>query len=605
MTFQNPAGLWLLLGVPLLILIYIIKSRHEDRAVYSTFIWKLSDKFMKKRIPLQKLRRVLSFALQLMIIVTAAALAAQPAVAADEGSEYVVIIDGSAGMPTENSKGVSRFDRACELIENTTEQTGARVSVILASSSASYIVQRCDSQTELRLALKNAACGCADSDIDGAIALAQLLCNKYPVTDVILYTDRNCASAENITVENLNENEPNVSVTSLTYTASGKTVTFTGNVSAVGYDTATLALRIDGKITDAQSVDVSGGDAVVTFTREGAGDFETAELFTDADDALSVDNSYSVCRKVQRDDKVLIVSDTPLYLQSVFVVMDGCETTTAGTQDATELSGYSLYVFDGYMPETLPKDGSVWLINSLAAPTGVVYGDEVQTDDATLSSIVADTDANATLTTELKASDISVSSYIRLSCDGTWETVLVCGEDAVLLCREETTGMKTVMTAFDLHDSNLPLLSNFVVLVRNILDYSVPEILASNDYSVGETVRVNVLPDCALLYASSPDGDVNSLSAGGEYALYTPKTPGVYSVTETYSDGTSATVSFFAHIPSSETNPEDLGALSLSLTEPDAVQTEEKTEKDIRFWFACAFLALLLAEWGVYYSEQF
>ncbi|MBQ8912233.1 MAG: BatA domain-containing protein, partial [Clostridia bacterium] len=51
MRFLNPAGLWLLLGIPVLIIIYLIKSQHEQRAVSSTYIWKLSERFAQKRLP--------------------------------------------------------------------------------------------------------------------------------------------------------------------------------------------------------------------------------------------------------------------------------------------------------------------------------------------------------------------------------------------------------------------------------------------------------------------------------------------------------------------------------------------------------------------------
>ena len=53
MSFMNPSGLWLLLGIPVLIILYLIKAQHEDRPVSSTYIWKLSSRFMKKRLPIQ------------------------------------------------------------------------------------------------------------------------------------------------------------------------------------------------------------------------------------------------------------------------------------------------------------------------------------------------------------------------------------------------------------------------------------------------------------------------------------------------------------------------------------------------------------------------
>ena len=63
MSFLNPSGLWLLLGIPVLIVIYLIKAQHEDRPVSSTYIWKLSSKFMKKRLPMQRIRKILMFLL--------------------------------------------------------------------------------------------------------------------------------------------------------------------------------------------------------------------------------------------------------------------------------------------------------------------------------------------------------------------------------------------------------------------------------------------------------------------------------------------------------------------------------------------------------------
>ena len=48
MSFLNPAGLWGLLGIPVLILIYIIKPKFQEKLVTSTFIWKLSQKYKKK-----------------------------------------------------------------------------------------------------------------------------------------------------------------------------------------------------------------------------------------------------------------------------------------------------------------------------------------------------------------------------------------------------------------------------------------------------------------------------------------------------------------------------------------------------------------------------
>ena len=51
MTLLAPLGLLGLLGVLALIIIYIIKPNYQQKFISSTYVWKLSLKYRKKRIP--------------------------------------------------------------------------------------------------------------------------------------------------------------------------------------------------------------------------------------------------------------------------------------------------------------------------------------------------------------------------------------------------------------------------------------------------------------------------------------------------------------------------------------------------------------------------
>ena len=137
MSFLNPAGLWLLLGVPVLILVYLIRVRHEDRPGSSTFIWKLSSRFMKKRLPVQQIKKFLTFLLQLLIIVTVALLAARPAIISGPSCDYIAIIDGSASMQNADDTGKTRFQYALEEVETLAVQAerGHTVSVLVANNA--------------------------------------------------------------------------------------------------------------------------------------------------------------------------------------------------------------------------------------------------------------------------------------------------------------------------------------------------------------------------------------------------------------------------------------------------------------------------------------
>ena len=54
MSFLYPLGLLGLIGVLVLILIYIIKSKYKEYTIASTYIWELSEKFMQKKNPVIK-----------------------------------------------------------------------------------------------------------------------------------------------------------------------------------------------------------------------------------------------------------------------------------------------------------------------------------------------------------------------------------------------------------------------------------------------------------------------------------------------------------------------------------------------------------------------
>ena len=60
MSFIYPLGLIGLIGVPILIIIYIIKNKYTEQIVTSTYLWTLSEKFLKKRKQINLLSGIIS-----------------------------------------------------------------------------------------------------------------------------------------------------------------------------------------------------------------------------------------------------------------------------------------------------------------------------------------------------------------------------------------------------------------------------------------------------------------------------------------------------------------------------------------------------------------
>ena len=79
MTLLTPLGLLGLLGVVALIVIYLIKPNYQQKFVSSTYVWKLSLRYRKKKLPVSKLRNWLLIICQILILLSLAALLTGPA----------------------------------------------------------------------------------------------------------------------------------------------------------------------------------------------------------------------------------------------------------------------------------------------------------------------------------------------------------------------------------------------------------------------------------------------------------------------------------------------------------------------------------------------
>jgi len=219
MTLLTPLGLLGLIGIIALIIIYIIKPNYQQKFVSSTYVWQLSLKYRKKRIPTSRLRNLLLFLCQVLFLATCAAILARPNLiieSAIKEPEVIMILDASASMRAKVD-GETRFARAVEeaalLASDTLEENGY-VSLILANEQPAYLLSqrmRQGSEAELQqqftaLVEGDTQCSYASSDIDGAIGLCEEVIRENPRAKIYLYTDTDYAYVpEEITLVNVSE----------------------------------------------------------------------------------------------------------------------------------------------------------------------------------------------------------------------------------------------------------------------------------------------------------------------------------------------------------------------------------------------------------------
>ncbi|MBQ9467730.1 MAG: BatA domain-containing protein [Clostridia bacterium] len=605
MTFAQPLGLLLLIGIPALIIIFILTSRHQDRGVSSTYIWKLSDRYVKKRLFTHSIKRILLLILEILAITAAAFFVARPSVTHLPNTDYILVFDCSASMQIKDAEGVSRFERAKEdakkMLDRLSE--GHRFSVIAASDDPAVLLDYSSSRDELELcigAVRPLYGGC---DLARTFELVNGVSSETVEPQVVFYTDRpSDVKYPRIDIRDLTNKEINLTALSLKAKSASDGNEFFGKVHSEGYDgSVTTVLKVDGKIVDALDVEVTAGQTAEFSFPEKVGSYKTAELIIRGEDGLEEDNSFVLCKKNVRRRTVLLAGLTPFYLFSSLNMVDGLSVQMAFTLDKTELTGKDVYVFDGVAPETLPRDGSLIFfgvsVPSLNLELGDVRGQE--------TVILRDPDAAVPFCLDFSDKDepTVVAEYKPLDAGALWQTVLTCDGEPVMAVRSLDNGRKAVAFSFDLHDTNLPLQVKFLNMISELVEYTAPSVIRKTDYSFGEEVTVHA-QGSGTVYVDTPAGNVRFIELRDAEGTFIPDRLGVYSVTAPNGMEEGEAASFYLHIPPEETEKEEYTGLP-EVFVPEGTEQVREATREITFWLIVAMLVLLLLEWGLYIYEQY
>src|SRR5919112_5442251 len=100
MPFLAPLGLLGLLAIPVIVALYVLRLRRDERTVSSTYLWQQLVRDVEANAPWQRLRRSLLLLLQLILAVIFAFLVARPFTEHPAGlaRDLILVIDASASM---------------------------------------------------------------------------------------------------------------------------------------------------------------------------------------------------------------------------------------------------------------------------------------------------------------------------------------------------------------------------------------------------------------------------------------------------------------------------------------------------------------------------
>lgn len=615
MTFLYPLALLGLIAIPILIIIYIIRNKYKEVTAPTTYIWEVAAKFLKRKNPFSRFEHLIALLVQIAAITILSFALAHPVITLKEAADNIVfVLDASASMNTQH-EGMSRFDKAKVEIAEKAEQaaSGSTYTLILAETEPRIVCQNVNDLSRFQMYLDSVKCTDESTHIADAIASAQVLFSSGDCNLCYLATDQVCEEMPNISHINVTDDEQNYAITALDYEHEAKQISFSGTLVSYESDTElNLEILINGTHFKEMSYQVVKGEPY-TFTTKKFDYNKTVNSVTvkvqNADGKMD-DNTYTVyANDTTVNTKVLVVSSASTYLRSIFSAMKNVTYTIVSPAAYHDTEGYDLYVFDNYSPASLPATGAVMMfgLSRTVSGSGFLSSSTVTpSGGATLEFANNDSLLYQQLTRNVLGNrEIVISNYQRYSLYQDFTTILTCDNIPVLFAGRNENGQRQVVFAFDLHNSNLPLLYDYVAFMRNFVDYANPRLMNEFDYQIGDKAVIDIPDEVTSLSMETPDGKIEPIRySGNESFAYTLSQIGSYTLTATYTNGTEKVVHFYSHNDYDESNPRPLAEHAYSLVvNENTVRGDGLLDNILPIVIAAALF--FVGDWILYAHEQY
>ena len=529
MSFTSLWPLVFLLGVPAIIILYILKPRGKDMEISSNILWKHLFKYRQSRTFFEKFRSEILMALQIltMILLILALMAPFVMMNSTTGGSTTVIIDKSLSMQHKNNDGSTRLEAAKEEALDHIMSAAGDISVISAADTADILIANSTDRNRIK-ELVNAI---RPSDKEGDLSEAYRLAATLDSDNVLILTDgAGVAGAEEYAktlkadVIDVGDASSNVSLDYIYYSESGGEVTlrFT-NYSATDAEFDVTIYDETGNILGVQSSSAPAGkSSSILFSgiwTEGSyiRSAISAIRFADgkAQDSLGLDNSAVALTKRNSETQGILISDGNTFIERAYFAVTGADLTKTMSDSAVSAGNYNVVIYDaGYVPQGAKTGRNGGHDDTDVSPNMLRF--ETSGGAGTLNSVVVDVNESE-ITEGLTAFSLGSNQVVYYECP-EWATSFMEADGKCVGYYGINGNHKEVVVGFDIRETDFPVKAEFPVFIAGAISYlSDLSILGKDVYEAGDTIIINpnaeVTPQDMMV--SPADGSAEPVPAPG------------------------------------------------------------------------------------------
>ncbi len=637
MGFLAPLALSLAaLSVPILLL-YVLKLRHQEQVVSSTMLWQQVLRDRQANAPWQRLRRNVLLLLQLLALFLSVFALARPysEIAHTAQGHVVVLLDASASMQA-TDVSPSRFEVARRKAGRLIDGLGPNdtMALIAVARHPHVLSSSTHDRSVLRQALATAQPTHAEADWEAAFILAASSAQQERTTTVILSDGGLSPSLPDLPGEvryvpiGITADNRAIDAMSIRDTPEGPQAFL--RLSNTGTQAATplVEIYVDAALFAARSLVLAAGAQDTLLLQDLPLDTQRIEARLAAPDALQLDNTAWAVRSQATQSQVLIATEGNLFLERAIGLIPHLETTVVHADGPHLPAGAlaqagpmpALIVLDGVLPgsdkDDLPAGSSLFFIDPPAST------DLFAVCGALTRTAVSHVETGDPLLRHVDLASLQIAGA-RCIETPSWARILVAAGGHPLLAAGEIAGRRVAILAFDLHRSNLPLQVAFPILIANLANWLAPTSAVdmsssgegmfslNEDFSATASLRpgtpVTLRPQvgATAIVVHMPSGRQWRVEVQDSASIPFTDTdePGLYTIEQQV--GTETVRSQFAvnlfSALESDIEPRDSIAVGTAQVRQEADLTGRR---EWWRWPALAALALLVVEWLAYWRVR-
>ncbi|SEP77541.1 Mg-chelatase subunit ChlD [Lachnospiraceae bacterium NE2001] len=534
MTFASLLPLIALVGVPIIIILYLMKPKGVRKVVPSVLLWKNAERNERSTTFSKKLIKNILMFIEILALLFLMLAAMSPAIkrnVSGSSKSTILVIDTTGSMQFQDEGTDTRFESAIRDAKDFVETSSGEVSIISCGETIEVLANKSRDKQKLKRLLS----GIKPTDTSGDIRDAEGIMESLECEDIIVFTDgagaanlKDITSKLSLDIKVYGKPSSNAGLTQMSMKKNADGL----YDIAVGYQTkgvteASFDITLydaEGSLLDVRSISLSedSSNTILSLGKDVKGDYVRAELTGFGEDGLSRDNTaYAVKTDTSLASAYFVGAGNTFYEKAYQAVAGEAIVKVTSDSDVPDAEK-NVLIYDKAELVTKNKNRLVQAYHP---------------KDANVKKGAIVTVKTGDLINDMSDYTFGASNLYELDCPEWAEPLMVINEgtedETVVAYYGEHDGVRQVVLGFDIRDSEYPLMAEFPIFVADSLTYLTDDSLVREKYlqageslSLSPSVSSNMkLTNLKGIAADLSEADIYKLEDSGKTEYFVTRFP--------------------------------------------------------------------------------